>query len=254
MEDASETIGEEQGEGPREPAPIPVGEYASALKRQMQALPRATITGEITEFNRTNVQIYFQLKDDRGGVRCTMWRREFERLNLPDQAVRVGAQVVATGGPDYYEGGKSASPSFSFRATDLRPSGEGDLIARLAELRKRFQAEGLTEPQKALLRPLLPRRIGVITAEGGAARQDLMVGLERRGWQGEVVWGFAPVQDRKAAPIITRTLSDMAAFGEVEVIVVCRGGGSLPSVTKTSAARWHCWRCRSFPRSVTNET
>lgn len=211
----------------REPAPTPVGEYARTLKQQMNRLPRVTITGEITEFKRTRVQIYFELKDDRGGVRCTMWRREFDQLNLPEEAVRIGAQVVATGGPDYYEGGKAASPSFSFRTTDLRPSGEGDLIARLAELRKRFVAEGLTEPQKRLRRPVLPRRIGVITAEGGAARQDLLVGLERRGWQGEVVWGFAPVQDRKAAPLITRTLSEMAAFGEVEAIVVCRGGGSL---------------------------
>lgn len=215
------------GSTPEEPAPTPVGEYAQTLKRQMNALPRATITGEITEFNRTRVQVYFQLKDERGGVRCAMWRREFDRLNLPEDAVRVGAQVVATGGPDYYEGGKTASPSFSFRTTDLRPSGEGDLIARLAELRKRFVAEGLTEPQKRLRRTVLPRRIGVITAEGGAARQDLMVGLQRRGWQGEIVWGFAPVQDRKAAPVIRRTLGDMAAFGEVDTIVICRGGGSL---------------------------
>jgi len=210
-----------------EPAPTPVGEYAAQLKKQMQALPRATITGELTEFSRTSVQIYFQLKDERGGVRCTMWRREFDRLNLPEEAVRVGSQVVATGGPDYYEGGKNASPSFSFRTTDLRPVGEGDLIARLAELRKRFRAEGLTELQKRLPRPVLPKRIGVITAEGGAARQDLMVGLERRGWRGQIVWGFAPVQDRKAAPTITRTLSEMAAYGDVEAIVVCRGGGSL---------------------------
>ncbi|MDQ5894161.1 MAG: exodeoxyribonuclease large subunit [Actinomycetota bacterium] len=208
-------------------APTPVGEYAAALKQQMNTLPRATITGEVTEFNRTGVQIYFQLKDDRGGVRCTMWRREFEKLDLPETAMRVGSQIVATGGPDYYEGGKNASPSFSFRTTDIRPAGEGDLIARLAELRKQFQAEGLMESQKLLRRAMLPRRIGVITAEGGAARQDIVAGLLRRGWQGEIVWGLAPVQDRKAAPAITRTLSDMAAFGDVETIVVCRGGGSL---------------------------
>jgi len=222
-EDPTRTDDGREGEA----APTPVGEYAARLKRQMQALPRATITGELTEMSRTNVQVYFQLKDERGGVRCTMWRREFDRLKLPEEALRIGSQVVATGGPDYYEGGKNASPSFSFRTTDLRPVGEGDLIARLAELRKRFRAEGLTETQKRLPRPVLPKRIGVITAEGGAARQDLMVGLERRGWRGEIVWGFAPVQDRKAAPTITRTLSRMAADGDVEAIVVCRGGGSL---------------------------
>lgn len=211
----------------RGPAPTPVGEYAAGLVRDLRRLPRATVTGELSDVRTSRVQVYFQLRDDRGGVPCTMWRDAFERLDLPPEALRDGAQVIATGGPDYYVGGKHASPSFSFRVTELRPAGEGDLLARLAALRRQFADEGLLEPQKRLHRPALPRRIGVITAEGGAARQDLMVGLERRGWQGEVVWGFAPVQDRKAAPVITRTLGEMAAFGDVEAIVVCRGGGSL---------------------------
>jgi exodeoxyribonuclease VII large subunit len=41
------------------------------------------------------------------------------------------------------------------------------------------------------------------------------------------VWGFAPVQDRHAAPRITAALQDLAATGAVDVIVVARGGGSL---------------------------
>lgn len=221
------TGGEGSSGSPETRAPTPVGDYAQQLKLDLRRLPAATITGEVTQFTQTAVQIYFELRDERGGVKGTMWRREFESLMLPEGSVKVGSQIVVTGAPDYYEGGKNASPSFSFRATEIRLSGEGDLIARLAALRKKFQSEGLMDPQKELHRPLLPRRIGVITAEGGAARQDLMVGLERRGWRGEVVWGFAPVQDRKAAPVITRTLSDMAAFAEVEAIVVCRGGGSL---------------------------
>jgi exodeoxyribonuclease VII large subunit len=219
--------GERDSGDPEAKAPTPVGDYAQQLKRDLRRLPAATITGEVTNLSQSRVQIYFELRDERGGVQGTMWKREFDALNLPEGAMKVGAQIVATGSPDYYEGGKNASPSFSFRATEIRLSGEGDLIARLAALRRKFQSEGLMDPQKQLHRPLLPRRIGVITAEGGAARQDLMVGLERRGWKGEVVWGFAPVQDRKAAPVIARTLSDMAAFGDVEAIVVCRGGGSL---------------------------
>ncbi len=215
------------GSAPAGPAPTPVGEYAARLVQELRRLPRVTIAGELTDVRNSRVQVYFQLRDERGGVPCTMWRDAFERLDLPPEALRDGAQVIATGGPDYYVGGRHASPSFSFRVTELRPAGEGDLLARLAALRKQFASEGLLEPQKLLPRPALPRRIGVITAEGGAARQDLLVGLERRGWQGEIVWGFAPVQDRKAAPAITRTLGEMAAFGEVEAIVVCRGGGSL---------------------------
>ena len=66
-----------------------------------------------------------------------------------------------------------------------------------------------------------------MTGESGKARDDVLAGLRRRGWAGRVVWGFAPVQDRHAAPAITRKLQDLAACEEVEVIVVARGGGSL---------------------------
>lgn len=210
-----------------EPAPLPVGEYARRLVGQMRAMERVEVTGELADVRRTRVQTYFQLRDERGGVPSAIWNNELDTLNLPEDCLRDGAAVVARGGPDYYPGGKNASPGFTFRATELRPAGEGDLLARLAALRRQFEAEGLLERQKRLTRPTLPKRIGVITAEGGAARQDLVAGLERRGWFGEVVWGFAPVQDRKAAPAITRALTELAALADVEAIVVCRGGGSL---------------------------
>jgi exodeoxyribonuclease VII large subunit len=67
----------------------------------------------------------------------------------------------------------------------------------------------------------------VVTGEGGKARDDVLAGLRRRGWAGRLVWGFAPVQDRHAAPKIARAIQDLAALAEVEVIVVARGGGSV---------------------------
>jgi exodeoxyribonuclease VII large subunit len=154
-----------------------------------------------------------------------MWRNDFEKLGLP--ALEDGARVVVAGGPDYYPGSRTSSPHFSFAVTGLRLAGEGDLLAQLELLRKRLDAEGLFAPQKALHRPALPRTIGVVTGEGGKARDDVLAGLSRRGWGGRLVWAFAPVQDRHAAPAITRALQDLAACGEVDVIVVARGGGSL---------------------------
>jgi len=105
-------------------------------------------------------------------------------------------------------------------------AGEGDLLAQLELLRKRLDAEGLFAPQKALRRPLLPRVVGVVTGEGGKARDDVLAGLRRRGWSGRLVWAFAPVQDRHAAPRITQALQELAAVPDIEVIVVARGGGS----------------------------
>jgi exodeoxyribonuclease VII large subunit len=66
-----------------------------------------------------------------------------------------------------------------------------------------------------------------VTARGSAACQDLLAGLERRGWRGTIVWADAPVQDRRAAPRIASALRDLAELEQVEVAVVCRGGGSL---------------------------
>jgi exodeoxyribonuclease VII large subunit len=106
-------------------------------------------------------------------------------------------------------------------------AGEGDLLARIDRLRKALDAEGLLELQRRLRLPLLPRTIGVITGESGKARDDILAALHRRGWAGRLVWGFAPVQDRHAAPAIVRALGDLAAVGEVEVAIVARGGGSL---------------------------
>ena len=98
---------------------------------------------------------------------------------------------------------------------------------KLDRLRRELAAEGLFEPQKQLPLPLLPRSIGVVTAEGSAARRDFLAGLERRSWRGRIVWGYAPVQDRRAAPAIRTAIADLAATGGVDVIVVTRGGGSI---------------------------
>lgn len=193
----------------------------------MRKRARVQLIGEVTGVSRSKVQAYFELRDGEGAVPCVIWLNDLEKAGLGEGGLRDGAEVVISGGPDYYPGGDQASPSFSFRATHVRLAGEGDLIARLEALRKQLRAEGLFELQKQLARPLLPKAIGVVTAETGAARRDLVAGLKRRGWGGSVIWGFAPVQDRHAAPAIGRALQDLAARPEVEAIVVTRGGGSL---------------------------
>jgi len=207
--------------------PFAVGRYAAELRDFLRGRTRVQIFGEVWNLRTSRTKLYFELRDADGALPCSMWRNEFEALRLGEGALADGAQIVVGGGLDYYTGTKTSSPSFSFAVTGLRIAGEGDLLAQLHRLRKALDAEGLFEPQKRLRRPALPRTIGVVTGEGGKARDDVLAGLARRGWKGRVVWGFAPVQDRHAAPRITTALQDLAASGEVEVIVVARGGGSL---------------------------
>jgi exodeoxyribonuclease VII large subunit len=208
--------------------PFPVGEYAAALRRRLRAFARVQVVGELVNLRSARARVYFELRDAAGAVSCGAWRADWEAMCERAGAVPTdGMQIVVAGGCDYYPGSATSSPGFSFAVSDMRVAGEGDLLARIERLRKQLDAEGLLEPQKSLPRPLLPRTIGVITAETGKARDDIVAGLARRGWRGRIVWGFAPVQDRSAAPKITRALSDLFAVGGIELVIIARGGGSL---------------------------
>jgi exodeoxyribonuclease VII large subunit len=206
------------------PGPYPVGLYAAQLKRRLLEFARVQLVGEVWGFRSSRARVYFELRDARGALPCSMWRSDFEALGI---RLADGVKVVVGGGCDYYPGSASSSPSFSFAVTELRTAGEGDLLVELERLRRRLHADGLFEPQKRLPRPGLPRTIGVVTGERGKARDDVLAGLHRRGWAGRIVWAFAPVQDRLAAPLIATALRDLAAIPEVDVVIVARGGGSL---------------------------
>jgi exodeoxyribonuclease VII large subunit len=208
--------------------PFPVGEYAAALRSRLRSFTRVQLVGELVNLRPSRARVYFELRDSAGAIPCAAWQKDWETMTARAGGPPAeGMQVVVAGGCDYYPGSATSSPGFSFAVADLRVAGEGDLLARIERLRKQLDAEGLLEPQKRLIRPLLPRTIGVITGEGGKARDDLLAALARRGWAGHLVWGFAPVQDRHAAPAIVRALSDLVAVGKVEVVIVARGGGSL---------------------------
>jgi exodeoxyribonuclease VII large subunit len=215
--------------------PFPVGEYAAALRSKLRSFAHVQLIGELVNLRPSRARVYFELRDVAGAIPCSAWREDWQAMlaragaAVPEagQPSLEGMQVVIAGGCDYYPGSATSSPGFSFAVRDLRVAGEGDLLARIERLRKQLDAEGLLELQKRLRIPPLPRTIGVITARTGKARDDVLAALARRGWAGRLVWGFAPVQDRHAAPAIRQALSDIASIGEAEVVIVARGGGSL---------------------------
>ncbi|HTU30155.1 MAG TPA: exodeoxyribonuclease VII large subunit [Solirubrobacteraceae bacterium] len=208
----------------RLPGPFAVGAYAAQLRRRLRDFAHVQLTGEVWGLRVTRVRVYFELRDADGALPCAIWREDYDALGC---TLADGTLVVVGGGCDYYPGTATSSPSFSFVVRELRVAGEGDLLAQLEQLRRRLDAEGLFAPQKALTRPALPRCIGVVCAPTGKARDDVLAGLQRRGWAGRLVWADAPVQDRRAAPAIAARLRELAATPEIEVVIVARGGGSL---------------------------
>lgn len=207
--------------------PYPVGEYAAALRSKLRSFTRVQLMGELVNLRPSRARVYFELRDATGAIPCAAWRADWDAILARAGAPAEGMQVVVAGGCDYYPGSATSSPGFSFTVLDLRLAGDGDLLARIERLRKQLDGEGLLETQKRLPMPVLPRTIGVVTGEGGKARDDVLAALGRRGWAGRLVWGFAPVQDRHAAPAIVHALGELVAVGGVEVAIVARGGGSL---------------------------
>jgi exodeoxyribonuclease VII large subunit len=206
------------------PGPYPVGAYAAQLKARLREFARVQLVGEVWGVRPSRARLYFELRDARGALPCSMWCSDFEALGIE---LTDGMRVVIGGGCDYYPGSAASSPSFTFAVSELRLAGEGDLLMQLQRLRRALAADGLFEPQKRLPRPSLPRVIGVVTGETGKARDDVLAGLRRRGWAGQLVWAFVPVQDRHAAPRIAAALRSLSAIPAVEVVIVARGGGSL---------------------------
>src|SRR5436305_4833964 len=97
------------------PGPYPVGAYAAQLKQRLQQFARVQLVGEVWGFRSSRARVYFELRDPRGAIPCSMWRNDFEALSVE---LADGLRVVVGGGCDYYPGSASASPSFSFSVSE----------------------------------------------------------------------------------------------------------------------------------------
>ncbi len=183
------------------------------------------LVGELWNFRPGRARVYFELRDSYGALPCSMWASDFEMLGI---RLTDGMRVVVGGGCDYYPGSGSASPSFGFDVTELRIEGEGDLLdpARAAAPQAR-RRRPVRAPEAAAPAGRCRRSSASSRARAARPAHDVLAGLRRRGWAGRLVWAFAPVQDRHAAPAISAALRELAACPEVEVVIVARGGGSL---------------------------
>src|SRR5437879_610114 len=109
----------------------------------------------------------------------------------------------------------------------LEPKGLGALQLAFDQLKARLQAEGLFDQARKRELPRFPRKIGVVTSPSGAAIRDVLRVIGRRFGELHIVIAPARVQGDGAAEEIAQGLRDLNALGDVDVIIVGRGGGSL---------------------------
>jgi exodeoxyribonuclease VII large subunit len=184
-------------------------------------LPLMWVAGEISNFMRAaSGHCYFSLKDAQAQVRCVMFRH---KAQLHDWKPENGMQVEVRATPSFYE----ARGEFQLNVEAMRRAGLGALYAAFEKLKARLQAEGLfdAEPKKTL--PHFPRAIGVITSPQAAALRDVLTTLKRRMPTIPVIIYPTPVQGEGAGAKIAAAIATADARAECDVLIVCRGGGSI---------------------------
>ncbi len=141
---------------------------------------------------------------------------------LPHQ-VTEGARVVVHAKATFW----AKRGSLQMEARDIRPVGQGELLARLEQLKKLLAAEGLFEASRKRPLPFLPRCVGLICGRNSAAEKDV-VGNALRRWPGmSFEIREVPVQGSQAVTAVRGALAELDALSHVDVIIITRGGGSF---------------------------
>jgi len=183
-----------------------------------------SVRGEISGFSRAaSGHCYFSLKDASGQIRCAMFRRS---ASLLDFNPRDGDSVEVTGRLDVYD----ARGDLQLIVESLQRAGQGTLFEQFLRLKERLEAQGLFDPARKRSLVAMPRGIGLVTSLGAAALHDVATALRRRLPHVPVLLAPAAVQGAQApAELIAalQSLSARALAGQIDVILLVRGGGSL---------------------------
>jgi exodeoxyribonuclease VII large subunit len=184
-------------------------------------LPLMWVSGEISNFVRAaSGHCYFSLKDAQAQVRCVLFRH---KLQGQDWKPENGMQVEVRASPSFYE----ARGEFQLMVETMRRSGLGALYAAYEKLKAKLQAEGLFDEAARCALPRFPRAIGVVTSLKAAALRDVLTTLRRRMPAIPVVIYPTAVQGEGAGREIAAAIAAADARAECDVLIVCRGGGSI---------------------------
>ncbi|HET6493433.1 MAG TPA: exodeoxyribonuclease VII large subunit, partial [Burkholderiales bacterium] len=184
-------------------------------------LPLMWVRGEISNLKRYDSgHCYFTLKDAQAQVDCVIFRHKLQYLGWrPDD----GMQVEVRACPTLYE----ARGKFQLNVETMRRSGLGALFEAFAKLKARLEQEGLFDPARKKPLPPFPRTLGIVTSLQAAALRDVLTTLRRRMPSLPLIIYPAPVQGDGAGRKIAAAIEIAAARDECDVLIVCRGGGSI---------------------------
>lgn len=184
-------------------------------------IPLLWVSGEISNLTlATSGHYYFSIKDTQAQVRAVFFRHKAQYLDFKPSN---GLQVEALASPSLYE----ARGEFQLQIENLRPAGLGRLFEAYEKLKAKLEAEGLFDPEHKRSLPDFPRAIGVVTSPAAAAWRDVLSTLQRRWPQSQIILYPTAVQGEGSGSLIAKAIATASERAEVDVIILCRGGGSI---------------------------
>ncbi|MFM9080754.1 MAG: exodeoxyribonuclease VII large subunit, partial [Opitutaceae bacterium] len=208
--------------GPDEARPESVTEFTRRVKELLEGgIGSVWVRGEISNLRvQASGHASFSLKDSGAQLKAVLFRGNAARQTV---RLRDGLQVVVFGEASVYE----ARGEYQLIVRVVVDDGVGRLQREFEALKARLAAEGLFEPGRKKPLPAMPGVVGFVTSPTGAAVQDFLRILTRRGWRGRVVVLPAKVQGEGAAAEIAAMIALAEETGLFDLLVIGRGGGSL---------------------------
>ncbi|WP_027417566.1 exodeoxyribonuclease VII large subunit [Aneurinibacillus terranovensis] len=186
-----------------------------------EVLQDVWIRGELSNFtHHTRGHMYFTIKDEESRMRGVMFAGYNRYLKF---IPKNGTRVLLRGSISVYE----RDGQYQLYVKEMQPDGIGNLYLAYEQLKERLEKEGLFAAENKKPIPAYPQAIGVITSSTGAAVRDIIITIRRRYPVCRILLFPVLVQGEHAAGSISRAIDLMNERGEVDVLIVGRGGGSI---------------------------
>lgn len=200
----------------------PVGALLAGINGLLQdRVGRVWVQGEVSNLHRASSgHCYFTLKDDRGQIRAVLFRGSAQRMRFQ---LEEGIEVIVSADVGVYE----ARGDLQLIVKNVEPVGLGALQLAFEQLRRRLESEGLFDAERKRPLPEIPTRVGVVTSATSAALRDVIDVSGRRFPGAALLISATRVQGEGAEHEIAAALDLLVAQGNVDVILVVRGGGSM---------------------------
>ncbi|MDP6628815.1 MAG: exodeoxyribonuclease VII large subunit [Candidatus Marinimicrobia bacterium] len=201
---------------------LSVSEITAQIKGQIESqFNRVWVQGEISNFkHHSSGHMYFTVKDAEAELRCVMFRGFNQSIHFKPED---GMDVFLQGKITVYE----PRGQYQLMVQLMEPAGIGTLFLAFEALKNQLQGEGLFDPFLKKPLPPLPKKIGIVTSQTGAAYRDMVNVLNRRAPYVEIILRPALVQGDDAAADIVSGIQDLMKTPNVDAIIIGRGGGSL---------------------------